>query len=406
MDFNSLKFKRKLLAVSIFSCLTSFTAQASIWQSSVSNQASLWVTEAEDVATLNPGQSYLHNGSTVYVGSGLTAGGRYYQVLSASGGGEIHGYGDENNRIVLESHRPLSTNLFARDLVVLGVAYAGSAIRLKNVDAYHINDRTDNPNTSIDSYNYYSALRAVGEGSLIEISDSTINTFARALLAHHAGRITVENSSIAMGDKGNISVTDLNSTSTDSSSMSIKNTHITSGDSGISVRMGGLLEVEGSRIETTNTALSMSWDTNASSKYETRVMSAVVEDTDIIVRSSLNGYGYGLAGFLGFGKSQATLNNVRIDMYKVDGAPTATSSIGILIKDTRDRHYFGGASAESSFITTRYNNSTNVYVAAGAHITLENSGLNSEGDSSTGIYVDHNQGEWGYIPVTTTIPIK
>lgn len=243
-------FKMAVIASAISMALASLSAQAAV--------TTTVTAQNNQEVTLTPGEDYLMSG-------------RY--ALTANTSGKITGDGVT-----------VRTNITSSAYTV-GVisASSGGQIILTNSAISHLNP--NNVNYSADNT---IAIRADGAGTLIDISNSTIESFNRLLQVTNGATAKLTNSTI-IAHKYGLQTIGAGST------LDIKEFDVSILGTGVSVsaRNGGLLTMTDSYIRGTgNYGVALSWDSNISIPNQTSASTGIFDNVTIETQLN-NNTGYG-----------------------------------------------------------------------------------------------------------------
>ena len=329
------RFKKAFIASAISVALAPLSAQAVV--------TSTVTAQNNQEVTLTPGEEYTMNG-------------RYALVANSSG--QITG----DNVSVTTKHVSSSSGVIS--------ASGGGKITLTNSTISHLN-----PNNASYLVDSTIAIRADGAGTVIDISNSTIESFNRLMQVTNGATAKLTNSTIIAHRYG------LQAIGT-GSTLDIRESDVSILGAGVSVstRNGGLLTMADSDIHGVgNYGVALSWDSNVSVPNQTSASTGIFDNVTIethVSNNSTRGYGIWLIG-----RSQALMDNSRII---INGSGTSA----ILATKSQDM-----SQLRNTTIEMRGDNVTAVSMQSGSQISLTNdTEIIAYGSNTKALHAHHNNG--------------
>ncbi|QIQ21400.1 autotransporter family protein [Zophobihabitans entericus] len=287
--------------------------------------------------TLTPGEEHVVNGI----------------VLSAINGGAITG----DNVSLTSRHIDSRYNMLYAD--------NGGQIKLSNSTITHIN-----PNNLGASADHVSAIKGTGEGTFIDISDSTIEGFHRILEVSNGAKAKLTNITVNANNYGLQTIGN-------TSSLEMINTHVSLLEQGMSInsRNGSLLIMTDSSVRGNNYAVALSWDNLNIERTNASV--GIFDNVEIeTFRNQNTGYGLWLID-----RSQALMKNSHII---INGSSTS----GIFATKSQEL-----SELHNTTIELRNSDVKGVSMQQGSQILLaDRTKILGAGDNNTGLYAHHNNG--------------
>lgn len=273
-----------------------------------------------------------------------------------------------NSGTITGDNVSITTNHGSNTSVGVLSASGGGQIILTNSTISHLN-----PNNLSYSADNTIAIRADGAGTLIDISDSTLESFNRLIQVTNGATAKLSNNTITVHRYGLQTIGA-------GSSLEITGSDITILSTGVSLssRNGSLLTVSDSDIHANgNYGVALSWDSNISAPNQTSASTGVFDNVTIETQLSNNtGYGLWLIG-----RSQALMTDSSII---INGNTTS----GIFADKSQELSELRNTSIE-----TRGSNVTGVSMKNGSQILLtDGSSIITHGDNTTALSANHNTG--------------
>lgn len=329
-------FKMAVIASAINMALASLSAQAAV--------TTTVTAQNNQEVTLTPGEDYLMSG-------------RYALIANTSG--KITGDGVT-----------VRTNITSAANNTVGVinANSGGQIILTNSTISHLN-----PNNIIPSPDHTIAIRADGVGTLIDISNSTIESFHRLLQVTNGAAAKLTNNTIIAHRYGLQTIGAGSTLDIKESDVSILSTGVS-----VSARNGGLLTMTDSDIHAIgNYGVALSWDSNISIPNQTSASTGIFDNLTIETQLNNNtGYGIWLIG-----RSQALMDNSHII---INGSSTS----GIFADRSQEMSQIRNTSIEM-----HGDNVNAVSVQTGSQISLtDGTQIVAYGNNTNALRAYHNNG--------------
>jgi autotransporter family porin len=243
-----------------------------------------------------------------------------------------------------------------------------SQIILTNSTIKHLN-----PNGASYSADYTIAITADGQGSLIDISNSTIESFNRLLQISNGATAKLTNNTIVAHRYGLQSIGSGTTLDIIGSDISIMSTGVS-----LSSRNGALVKVTDTTINAIgNYGAALSWDSNYNFANQTSASVGIFDNVTIETQLSSNtGYGLWLIG-----RSQALVSNSHIII-------NANTTNGIMADKSREM-----SELRNTVIEMRGNNVNGIELRNGSQMLLaDGTKIVTQGDNSNALFINHNNG--------------
>lgn len=275
----------------------------------------------------------------------------------------------------------VTTNINNSTYSVISAANGGKVILTNSSISYL------NPTNGSYSADHSIAIRADGLDTLVDISNSTIESFNRLLQVTNGATAKLHNNTIVAHRYGL-------QTWGEGSSMHITDSDITFLGAGIALasRNGALLTISDSDIHGVgNYGIALSWDSNISPVNQTSASTGIIDNVTIETQNDSNrGYGLWLIS-----RSQAFMSNSYIT---INGNQTS----GIFADKSQEM-----SEVRNTTIEMLGSNVDSVVVKNGSQILLaDKTKIITHGDNSSALYSHHNNGATATKLVATDVDIR